>query len=249
MTSTPGLGFLFPYVGVGVGYERERLTSGLAYINAGPSAGRTLNVTSNSDGNLAAQGIVGVAFPIAAVPGLSLTAEYRYHVDTDSDGFRGRVPVPGGTLAGRIKLDDLQSHAGLFGVRFALNAAPAPAPNAPIVAIPPTTPTRTYLVFFDWDRSDLTARARQIISEAAKNSTAVQSTKIQVNGNADRSGTPQYNMGLSLRRAETVAAELVRDGVPRAEIDIHAYGDTRPLVPTAAGVREPQNRRVEIILQ
>jgi outer membrane protein OmpA-like peptidoglycan-associated protein len=45
-----------------------------------------------------------------------------------------------------------------------------------------------------------------------------------------------------------VAAELVRDGVPRAEIDIHAYGDTRPLVPTAPGVREPQNRRVEIIL-
>jgi outer membrane protein OmpA-like peptidoglycan-associated protein len=244
----PGLGFLFPYVGAGVGYERERLTSGIAYT-VGPAA-RTLGVTSNSMGNLAAQGILGFAIPIAGIPGLSLTAEYVYHVDTDSDGFRGRVSLPGVTEAGRIKLDSLQSHAGLIGLRYALNAAPAPAPLAPAVTMPPAgAVARTYLVFFDWDRSDLTARARQIIAEAAKNSTAVAATKIEVSGNADRSGTPQYNMGLSLRRAETVAAELVRDGVPRAAINIHAYGDTRPLVPTAAGVREPQNRRVEIVLQ
>jgi OOP family OmpA-OmpF porin len=242
----PGLGFLFPYVGAGVGYERERLTSGVAYV---PSTGRTLDVTSNSMGNLAAQGIVGVAVPIAAIPGLSLTAEYRYHVDVDDDGFRGKVPLAGVTEAGRIKLGDIQSHSALIGVRFALNAAPPPAPTAPVVAPPVGAVARTYLVFFDWDRSDLTARARQIIADAAKNSTAVAATKIEVSGNADRSGTPQYNMGLSLRRAETVAAELVRDGVPRAAINIHAYGDTRPLVPTAAGVREPQNRRVEIVLQ
>jgi outer membrane protein OmpA-like peptidoglycan-associated protein len=45
-----------------------------------------------------------------------------------------------------------------------------------------------------------------------------------------------------------VEAELIRDGVPAGEIDIHGYGETNPLVPTAKGVREPQNRRVEIIL-
>ena len=110
-------------------------------------------------------------------------------------------------------------------------------------------PARTYLVFFDWDRADLTDRARQIISEAAQNSTRVQATRIEVQGNADRSGTPQYNQKLSLRRAQTVAAELVRDGVNQSEISIQAFGDTRPLVATAAGVREPQNRRVAIILQ
>ena len=104
-------------------------------------------------------------------------------------------------------------------------------------------------MFFDWDRADLSARARQIISEAAQNVARVQVTRIEVAGHADRSGTPAYNQKLSLRRAQTVAAELVRLGVPRNEIDIQAFGDTHLLVPTAAGVREPQNRRVEIVLK
>jgi outer membrane protein OmpA-like peptidoglycan-associated protein len=69
-----------------------------------------------------------------------------------------------------------------------------------------------------------------------------------VNGYTDSSGTPKYNQALSLRRANTVANELVKDGVARGEIDIKGFGETHPLVPTADGVREPQNRRVEIIL-
>ena len=239
-----GLGFAFPYVGVGVGYDRVGFNRGTAYTGAG----NQLNLTTNTKGSLAAQGILGVAIPIAGVPGLSLTAEYRFHDDIDSNGYRGRVPVPGGTLAGREKIDSLQDHAALIGFRYALNAA-VPPPIGPIVAPPASPAARTYLVFFDWDRSDLTARARQIVADAARNSSAVQATRIQVSGHADRSGTPQYNQGLSLRRAETVAAELVRDGVPRNAISIQAFGDTRPLVPTAAGVREPQNRRVEIVLQ
>ena len=71
-------------------------------------------------------------------------------------------------------------------------------------------------------------------------------TKIDVNGNADTSGTHAYNQALSMRRAEAVAGELVKDGVPKAAIAITASGDTHLLVPTGPGVREPQNRRVEI---
>ena len=132
--------------------------------------------------------------------------------------------------------------------RSALHRPPLPPATTPGPS-PAQTAARTYLVFFDWDRADLTDRARQIVSEAAQASTRVQYTRIEVQGNADRSGTPAYNQRLSLRRAQTVAAELVRDGVPRTAIDIQAFGDTRPLVPTAAGVREPQNRRVAIILR
>ena len=104
-------------------------------------------------------------------------------------------------------------------------------------------------MFFDWDKATLTDRARQIIREAAENSTHVQYTQIEVNGYTDTSGTPQYNMGLSIRRANAVAAELVRDGVPRNAISIHGFGETHLLVPTGPGVREPQNRRVEIIIR
>ena len=68
-------------------------------------------------------------------------------------------------------------------------------------------------------------------------------------GHADRSGDAAYNQRLSQRRAEAVAAELVRDGVARGNISVQAFGESRPLVPTADNVREPQNRRVEIVLR
>ena len=133
-------------------------------------------------------------------------------------------------------------------MRYAFNvAAPAPAPVA--AAVPAQTPARSYLVFFDWDKATLTDRARQIVKEAADNSTHVQYTRIEVNGYTDTSGTHQYNQGLSLRRAQAVQAELVKDGVPGSAITIQGFGDTHLLVPTGPGVREPQNRRVEIIIR
>ena len=104
-------------------------------------------------------------------------------------------------------------------------------------------------MFFDWDKYNLTDRARQIIAEAAQNSTRVQYTRIEVNGYTDTSGSARYNQGLSVRRAEAVAAELVRDGVPRNAISIQGFGETHLLVPTGPNVREPQNRRVEIIIR
>ncbi len=103
-------------------------------------------------------------------------------------------------------------------------------------------------MFFDWDKATLTDRARQIISEAAHNSTSVQYTRIEVNGYTDTSGSAAYNQRLSVRRAQAVAAELVKDGVPRQAIAIQGFGETHLLVPTGPNVREPQNRRVEIII-
>jgi OmpA-OmpF porin, OOP family len=141
------------------------------------------------------------------------------------------------------------NHSFLLGVRYAFNvAAPVPVAAAAQPA-PAAAAARSYLVFFDWDKATLTDRARQIVREAADNSTRVQYTRIEVNGYTDTSGTAQYNQGLSLRRAQAVQAELVRDGVPANTITIQGFGDTKLLVPTGPGVREPQNRRVEIIIR
>jgi OOP family OmpA-OmpF porin len=125
-------------------------------------------------------------------------------------------------------------------------ARPPPWPRS---SRPQPAPARTYLVFFDWDRADLTDRARQIIADAAQNARTVGSTRIEVSGHADRTGTAQYNQRLSVRRAEAVAGELVRRGITRDQITVQGFGFDRPLVPTAMGVREPQNRRVEIVLR
>ncbi len=140
---------------------------------------------------------------------------------------------------------------GRVNFTFGEKPAPLPEPPPPAIAPPPVAATaaRTYLVFFDWDRADLTARARQIVAQAAQASTQTQTTRLEVNGYTDLSGTAAYNKRLSIRRAESVESELVRDGVAKSEIYIHGFGESDPLVPTAPGVREPQNRRVEIVLQ
>ena len=243
-----GYNWLYPYFGLGGGAAVTRFDDLHVY---GLSGAPPIRVSSNGTStNFAYQGIFGLSFPLAPVPGLSLTAEYRFYGVLDAPSFHARDNVISGNrgLAGNLNLNSDYNHSLLIGVRYAFNTAPPAPPPAPVVAVPAPTPARTYLVFFDWDRADLTDRARQIIAEAAVASTRVQTTRIDVQGNADRSGTPAYNMGLSKRRADSVAAELVRRGVAKSEIVIQALGDTHPLVPTAAGVREPQNRRVEIIL-
>jgi outer membrane autotransporter protein len=168
-------------------------------------------------------GITGTLSRRVAIYG---DAAWQSNVANDG-GFRGWV------LNGGLRLS--------FG-------APPPAVPAPVAAPVPSS-VRSYLVFFDWDDASLTDRARQVIANAAAASTSVRYTRITVNGYTDTSGSPSYNQGLSVRRARAVAEELVRDGVPSSVIAIHGFGETHLLVPTGPGVREAQNRRVEIFIQ
>jgi OOP family OmpA-OmpF porin len=243
-----GVSFLMPYVGAGVGYDN--VSNDNVHIS-GP--GFFIRDTGNQS-NLYYQGIVGTAIPLNdVVPGLAVTAEYRFigqAFDTTTKGQIFTAAIPGGTRE-KESFTDQFNHTVLVGLRYAFNQAP-PAPPPAVAPIAPVAPhvevARTYLVFFDWDRADLTMRARQIIGEAAQASTRVQTTRIDVSGYTDLSGTASYNQHLSVRRAQSVAAELVRDGVARNEIVVQGFGESNPLVPTAKGVREPQNRRVEIVL-
>lgn len=133
-----------------------------------------------------------------------------------------------------------------------VEAAVAPKPvveapkSAPVVAAP--APARTYLVFFDWDRADITPEAMEILRNAASAAVQVDAVRIDATGHADRSGSTGYNQRLSQRRADAVRQALISLGIPQSEIGVFAKGETDPLVPTPDGVREPQNRRVQIVL-
>jgi outer membrane protein OmpA-like peptidoglycan-associated protein len=105
----------------------------------------------------------------------------------------------------------------------------------------------SYLVFFDFNKSDLTPQAVTIVDQAAKNAETTKVTQLTVTGHTDTVGSDAYNMRLSRRRAESVAAQLEKDGIPSSEIEIVAKGKRDLLVPTADGVKEPQNRRVQIV--
>ncbi|WP_419729833.1 OmpA family protein [Lichenicola sp.] len=239
-----------PYVGVGAGYLWNHLSPYTTQYTNG-----NIDRTGGTNGSFAYQGIVGAAYNIAPVPGLALTAEYRFLGQLDQDAYASSSYTPTGLHKGNADFNDQFNHSFMLGVRYAFDTAPPPPPPpAPVVPAAPPSEARTYLVFFDWDRSDLTARAREIVAQAAQASTHVQTTRIEVNGYTDNSSIhggargARYNQGLSVRRATSVKAELIRDGVPGSAIDIHGYGESHPLVATGPNTREPQNRRVEIIL-
>jgi iron complex outermembrane receptor protein len=117
----------------------------------------------------------------------------------------------------------------------------------PAVAPTPAPVAHSYMVFFDFNKSDLTPQAVAIVDQAAKNAGPAKATELVVTGHTDTVGSDAYNMRLSRRRAESVAAELEKQGVKSSEIEIVAKGKTDLLVPTKDGVREPQNRRVTIV--
>jgi OmpA-OmpF porin, OOP family len=236
-----GLPYLFPYLGAGIGWQDVNFNG----LNAD---GFSFN---KSQAAFAYQGIAGVSFPIHYVPGLSATLEYRFVAIADSRKYDGSWRgTPSGITVGSEYNNQIN-----VGLRYQL-FTPQPVPPAPTpvaaaapVAAPAPAPAQTYLVFFDWNQASLTARATQVVAQAAEASHSQNVTTLDVSGYTDTSGAPQYNQGLSLRRAQAVAAQLVVDGVSKSEIEIHAYGDTHLLVPTGPNVREPQNRRVEIVLQ
>jgi iron complex outermembrane recepter protein len=138
---------------------------------------------------------------------------------------------------------DVTYHFGKHEEAPAETAAYVPPPAA---APAPSVP-HSYLVFFDFNRSDLTSQATAIVNQAASNAGPAHVTQLTVTGHTDTVGSDAYNMRLSRRRAESVAEQLEKDGIASSEIQIVAKGKRDLLVPTADGVKEPQNRRVQIV--
>jgi outer membrane protein OmpA-like peptidoglycan-associated protein len=242
-----------PYLGIGIGYVHNELRE----FRIGGN-GQRLAVDS-SDGTFAYQAIAGASFPIAALPGLSATAEYRF-MSTIGPEYRARVidTNTGNSTVGRVEMSPYQ-HAVMFGLRYQPGVRPEPPPmptlaTPPMLAPPPViaaapAPQRTFVIYFDIRSASLTARAREMVAEAAQAARGGAGARIEVTGHTDRTGTPTTNMRLSLRRAQVVAEELQRRGISRNDITIRGAGESEPAVPTADGVREPQNRRVEIVIR
>jgi outer membrane protein OmpA-like peptidoglycan-associated protein len=126
---------------------------------------------------------------------------------------------------------------------------PAYAPQQQAAAPAPlASQGRAFRVFFEFDKASLTREGARVVRDAADTYRRSGAARIDVTGYTDLSGTPQYDVELSKRRADAVRAALVAQGVPAASIGESWRGKQSPLVSTADGVREPQNRRVEIVL-
>ena len=240
------LGGFVPYVGAGVGIAR--LTSN--EISVGGTQ------VDDQDMQFAYQGIAGIAYGVTE--NIKLDLGYRYFGTTNPSFMAGSARAGGPT--GATLRTEYGAHTVLLSVRYEFGAPKAPPPPAaPVAAAPPPPPPpppppapalqRAFIVFFDFDRSDITPEALRIIKQAAETAKRGSVPRIMVTGHTDLSGSVAYNQRLSERRAEAVRQALVREGITAGGISTVGRGKTQPLVPTADGVREPQNRRAEIVLQ
>jgi iron complex outermembrane receptor protein len=166
----------------------------------------------------------------------------------DNTYIQGAVPIY--AQLGFTSLSYSEPRMWGFTLKYRFKAeqeAPAETAYVPPPVQAPAPAPKSYLVFFDFNKSDLTPQATEIVNTAARNAQAGKVTQLTVTGHTDTVGSDAYNMRLSRRRAESVAAQLEKQGIASSEIAIVAKGKRDLLVPTGDGVREPQNRRVQIV--
>jgi len=232
------------FVGGGAGMARVKARNQRVFSNSAP-------FFDDSDSRFAWQVIAGVRQAIS--DNIDVTVKYRFF---NVDDVR-MVAFNGGDTNTRFR-----THSLLGGLTFNFGGdvveepvapppvietpAPPPPPVEVVTPTPPPCVAGPFMVFFDWDRSDITSQASAILDNAASAYQTCGQAQVMLAGHADRSGSDQYNVGLSQRRAAAVRTYLAGRGIPDGVMTTEAFGESRPLVETADGVREPQNRRVEI---
>ncbi|GAA4641940.1 hypothetical protein GCM10023115_02660 [Pontixanthobacter gangjinensis] len=232
------------FAGGGVGVAR---TDAQACANP-----RACDAFNDSDTGFAWQVLAGVRAPLSD----SWDVGLRYRLFTaESVSIVDRF---GRDLDGKFRSHSL---LGTLTYNFGGEAPPPPpvpmAPPPPVrtpppppapVAPPPPPPCNKgpYIVFFEWDQSDITPEAATILNSAVSAYANCGMASVMLAGHADASGAKTYNVGLSERRNESVTNYLAGRGIPTSRISSEAFGESALRVPTADGVRELQNRRVEV---
>ncbi len=230
-----------PYIGAGVGAGWNKWKN----VQGAPSATLPIGTSTFTDRDTAWQWqlIAGVTKPFSEK--LDGFVEYRY-IGLQANKFSG-VSIP---LPSAMSRHNDRSHNLLVGLRWNFGTKAAPMQTATAVAPPAPPPVpQKFLVFFDFDRANLRADAQKIVSEAADYAKKNGKVVIRATGHADTSSTPAYNLGLSERRANAVKAALAKLGFKPNEVIVSFKGESEPLVATGDGVKEPQNRRVEIVME
>jgi outer membrane protein OmpA-like peptidoglycan-associated protein len=103
-----------------------------------------------------------------------------------------------------------------------------------------------YVVFFDFDKAELTDQAKVVLANVARDADSAKIERIFTSGHTDRAGADAYNDALARLRVDVVAKYLIASGVDKVKILTADYGEGQPQVATPDGRIEPKNRRVEI---
>ncbi len=196
----------------------------------------------DDDTSFAYQGIAGLTYALNDRLDLTLTYRYLHVNDPQYSDFNGRATEA-------YSFDDLEKHTVTVGLRYDLYADEVPPPPAPPPPPPPEPEqVKQFIVFFGFNKSNLTPEALDVIKEAAVAAKEQGSVTILVVGHTDTVGSNKYNDALSLRRSASVKKGLVGQGIPADKITTSGKGESELLVQTGDNVKEPQNRRATIDL-
>jgi len=202
-----------------------------------------LNQGSDEDWNFAYQGIAGLNYAL----GRQTTAFVNYRYFRAHDASFDYTSQGGDVLSG----DDFQKHTVTLGLRYAFNSPqvvydvpPSSSTQPPISE--PAGPARQFIVFFGFNKYNLTSAALRVISEAVIAAKETGSATLVITGHTDTVGSPATNQRLSMRRSNAVKSEMVRQGISAAAINTGGKGESELLVQTTDNVKEPQNRRATI---
>ncbi|PKU26126.1 OmpA family protein [Telmatospirillum siberiense] len=186
-------------------------------------------------------GALGSAAP-TRVPALTATAQVKFDcwVEQQDKGWK----------TDEIAACRKDFQAAMDAIEVQAKVAPAAEPTAhaghtaaPTAAAKPAKAGR-YQLFFDFNQTILTPEAAHIVTDLVAAAKAAGYPKLVITGYTDLAGSDDYNIRLSLKRAETVRKALLAAGVPAQKLVTEGRGKADPLVTTADGTREPQNRRV-----
>jgi outer membrane protein OmpA-like peptidoglycan-associated protein len=218
--------------GVGLGVDRSHYA--VAGVNTGDFEDR--------DYDFAVQGIVGLNYALTSR--LDLTLKYRY-LWVDPPTYNGLHVTA--AHEDKYALDDLIKHTVSLGLQYDLYPDEVEAPPPPPPPPPPPAP-KHFIIFFGFNKCNITAEADAVLSEAAAAAKSMGSASVTIVGHTDTVGSPAYNQKLSECRANAAESNLVGKGVPEGAISTSGRGETELMVQTGDGVKEPQNRRATVDL-
>lgn len=192
--------------------------------------------------SLAFQGIAGLSFRMASW--VDLVLNYRFLYTTGFE-FEEALVAPN---VFHVDTDAISQHTVTMGLRFGTHQEPAPVivASAPPPAPPP--PARQYVIYFGFNKCNITADADTVLSDAAASARQLGSVSIKIVGHTDTVGSQASNQRLSECRAGAAKSNLVSKGIQAGAISATGAGETQLVVQTGDGMKEPQNRRATVDL-
>jgi OOP family OmpA-OmpF porin len=192
--------------------------------------------------SLAFQGIAGMSVRMASW--VDLVLNYRFLYVTGFE-FEEALIAPNVFHA---DTDSLSQHLVTVGLRFGnhKDLTPQVVASAPPPAPPPVA--RQYVIYFGFNKCNVTADADVVLSDAAASAKQLGSVAIKIVGHTDTVGSQRANQRLSECRANATKTNLVGKGISAGSISATGAGETQLVVQTGDGTKEPQNRRATIDL-